>query len=195
MPIEMKVKAIAIDPKSNIPAVILTNKDESRYLPIWIGVPEAAAIFSRLVDQQPPPRPMTHDLLRNVISDLKYKVAEILIDNIEENTFFAKIYIDGDKGRREVDARPSDAIALALRTGAIIFVAEKVVYSAGIEDKDKFEQEAKRFKDFLKDVTVESILRQAQGDEGSVPPGELKREKDDEPPAEENKDEPKGEDA
>jgi bifunctional DNase/RNase len=168
MPIEMKVKAIAIDPKSNIPAVVLTDKDERRYLPIWIGVPEAAAIFTKLIDQKSP-RPMTHDLLRNIISDLKYKVVEILIDNIEDNTFFAKIYLDGDKGRREVDARPSDAIALALRTGATIFVSEKVVYSAGVEDKDKFEKEAKQFKDLLKDMTVESVLREEKGEQTAPP--------------------------
>ncbi len=173
MPIEMKVKAIAIDPKSNIPAVILTDKDERRYLPIWIGVPEAAAIFTKLIDQKTP-RPMTHDLLRNIIGDLKYKVSEILIDNIEENTFFAKIYLDGDKGRREIDARPSDAIALALRTGALIFVSEKVVYSAGVEDKEKFEKEAKQFKDFLKDMTVESLLRDNVGDKRTPPSTEDK---------------------
>ncbi len=175
MPIEMKVKAIAIDPKSNIPAVVLTDKDERRYLPIWIGVSEAAAIFTKLIDQKSP-RPMTHDLLRNIIGDLKYKVSEILIDNVEDNTFFAKVYLDGEKGRREVDARPSDAIALALRTGATIFVAEKVVYSAGVEDKDKFEKEAKQFKDFLKDMTVESVLRGDVGEKRVPPPAEDERE-------------------
>ncbi len=168
MPIEMKVKAIAIDPKSDIPAVVPTDKEERRYLPIWIGVAEAAAIFTKLIDQKSP-RPMTHDLLRNIIDDLKYKVSEILIDNIEDNTFFAKVYLDGAKGRREIDARPSDAIALAMRTGATIFVSEKVVYSAGVEDKEKFEKEAKQFKDFLKGMTVESILREDAG-EKSVPP-------------------------
>jgi bifunctional DNase/RNase len=154
--IEMKVRGIAIDPNLKQPAVILTDDDEKRYLPIWIGVAEATAIFIKLSDQTIA-RPMTHDLLKSVIETLGAKVVQVLVNDINQNTFFARIYLEfpstGDKV--EVDARPSDAIALALRTGSPIFVAEKVMVAPGVTivDKDKCKEEMSEFKKFLENLS------------------------------------------
>ena len=152
--IEMKVRGIAVDPNLKTPSVILTDEEEKRYLPIWIGVAEATAIFIQLNDQVLP-RPMTHDLLKNIISALRAKVVKIIVNDIDKNTFFAKVVLElNESGERfEVDARPSDAIALALRTHSPIFVAEKVVINATIVDKEKYKEEMSEFKKFLENLS------------------------------------------
>jgi bifunctional DNase/RNase len=151
--IEMKVRGIAVDPNLKTPAVILTDEEEKRYLPIWIGVAEATAIFIQL-NEQTLPRPMTHDLLKNVIEILGGKVNKILVNDINQNTFFARVFLETEGGEKyEVDARPSDAIALALRCDAPIFVAEKVVINATIVDKEKYKEEMSEFKKFLENLT------------------------------------------
>jgi bifunctional DNase/RNase len=154
MMIEMKVRGIAVDPNLKTPAVILTDEEEKRYLPIWIGVAEATAIFIQL-NEQTLPRPMTHDLLKSVIEALGAKVSKVLINDIEESTFFARIFLEipDSGGKIEVDSRPSDAIALALRVDAPIFVAEKVVMKATIPDKEKYTSEMAEFKKFLDNVS------------------------------------------
>ncbi len=154
--IEMKVRGIAIDPTLKQPAVILTDEEEKRYLPIWIGVAEATAIFLKLSDQAIA-RPMSHDLLKSVIDALGAKVSKVLVSDINQNTFFARVFLEtpatGEKV--DVDARPSDAIALALRTGSPIYVAEKVVVAPGviIVDKDKCKEEMNEFKKFLENLS------------------------------------------
>jgi bifunctional DNase/RNase len=154
--IEMKVRGIAVDPNLKTPAVILTDEDEKRYLPIWIGVAEATAIFIQL-NEQVLPRPMTHDLLKNILETLGAKVVKILVNDINQNTFFARIFLEqSDSGEKyEIDARPSDAIALALRTGSPIFVSEKVIVSPGvtIADKEKYKEEMSEFKKFLENLS------------------------------------------
>ncbi len=152
--IEMKVRGIAVDPNLKTPAVILTDEEEKRYLPIWIGVAEATAIFIQL-NEQTLPRPMTHDLLKSVIETLGAKVIKVLVNDINQNTFFARIFLEfPEAGERfDIDARPSDAIALALRTNSPIFVAEKVVVNATIVDKDKYKEEMSEFKKFLENLT------------------------------------------
>jgi len=152
--IEMKVRGIAVDPNLKTPAVILTDEDEKRYLPIWIGVAEATAIFIQLNDQTLP-RPMTHDLLKSVIDVLGAKVNKVLVNDINQNTFFARVFLElPDSGEKfDVDARPSDAIALALRTHSPIFVAEKVVVNATIMDKEKYKEEMNEFKKFLENLS------------------------------------------
>jgi len=164
--IEMKVRGIAVDPTLKSPAVILTDEDEKRYLPIWIGVPEATAIFIQLNDQSVP-RPMTHDLLKSVIEALGAKVIKIVINDIDQSTFFARLFLDaGDKDNPvEVDSRPSDAIALALRVGAPIFVTEKVIIKATIADKEKYKQEISEFKQFLENLSP-SDFQAGAGPEG-----------------------------
>jgi bifunctional DNase/RNase len=161
--IEMKVRGIAVDPNLKTPAVILTDDDEKRYLPIWIGVAEATAIFIQL-NEQVLPRPMTHDLLKNVLEVLGAKVTKVLVNDINQNTFFARIFLEqAETGEKvEIDARPSDAIALALRTGSPIFVAEKVVVNATIVDKEKYKEEMSEFKKFLDHLSPTDF---------NVPPG------------------------
>src|ERR1700722_16678365 len=151
--IEMKVRGIAVDPNLKTPAVILTDEEEKRYLPIWIGVAEATAIFIQL-NEQTLPRPLTHDLLKNLHEILGGKVNKILVNDINQNTFFARVFLETEGGEKyEVDARPSDAIALALRCDAPIFVAEKVVINATIVDKEKYKEEMSEFKKFLENLT------------------------------------------
>ena len=161
--IEMKVRGIAVDPNLKTPAVILTDDDEKRYLPIWIGVAEATAIFIQL-NEQVLPRPMTHDLLKNILDTLGTKLVKVLVNDINQNTFFARLFLEetstGEK--YEIDARPSDAIALALRTGSPIFVAEKVVVNATIVDKEKYKEEMSEFKKFLDHLSPTDF---------NVPPG------------------------
>lgn len=152
--IEMKVRGIAVDPGLKIPMVILTDEEEKRYLPIPIGVAEATAIFIQL-QEQVIPRPMTHDLLKNVVDSLGGKVTKVLVNDIQQNTFYARIFLEaGASGEKlEIDSRPSDAIALALRTGSPIFVAEKVVVNATIVDKEKYKEEMSEFKKFLENLS------------------------------------------
>jgi hypothetical protein len=165
--IEMKVRGIAVDPTLKSPAVILTDEDEKRYLPIWIGVPEATAIFIQL-NEQSVPRPMTHDLLKSVIEALGAKVVKVVINDIDQSTFFARLFLDdggGPESAVEVDSRPSDAIALALRVGAPIFVTEKVIIKATIADKEKYKQEISEFKEFLQNLSP-SDFQAGAGPEG-----------------------------
>jgi uncharacterized protein len=154
--IEMKVRGIAVDPSLKIPMVILTDEEEKRYLPIPIGVAEATAIFIQL-NEQVLPRPMTHDLLKDVIQVLGAKVTKVLINDINQNTFFARVFLDLPESteKYEIDARPSDAIALALRTGSPIFVAEKVIVAPGvtIADREKYKEEMSEFKKFLEHLS------------------------------------------
>jgi len=154
--IEMKVRGIAVNPDLKNPMVILTDEEEKRCLPIWIGVAEATAIFVQLNDQALP-RPMTHDLLKNVIETLGAKVTRIVVNDISQNTFFAKVFLEAPETgeKHEIDARPSDAIALALRTRAPIFVTEKVIIAPGVTivDKEKYKEEMSQFKKFLENLS------------------------------------------
>src|ERR1035437_341292 len=149
--IEMKVNGLAIDSASKMPVVILTNKEEKRFLPIWIGVYEADAILVAL-ESIDVPRPMTHDLIKTMLETLGIEVDRIAIHDIKNNTFFAKIHLIKDGKQFEIDSRPSDAIALALRMDSDIFVSEQVIMEATIMDKEKYEKEMKEFKEFLKDI-------------------------------------------
>ena len=125
----MTIKGLMVDPITNMPIVILRDKDGQKVLPIWVGIFEANAIALQL-ENVTTPRPMTHDLLRNMISELDARVTRVVINDLRDSTFFAQIrLITGDK-TLELDARPSDAIALALRTEAPIFVAQTVLDQA-----------------------------------------------------------------
>src|SRR5260221_3148090 len=129
MQIEMTLKGLMVDPITNMPIVILRDRDGQKVLPIWVGIFEANAIALQ-IENIPTPRPMTHDLLRNVIEDLKASVQKIVVCDLQENTFYALIYLSMNGDTLAVDARPSDAIALALRTRAPIFVEETVIDNA-----------------------------------------------------------------
>ena len=129
MEIEMTIKGLMIDPITNMPIVILKDKEGNRILPIWVGIFEANAIALQ-IENISTPRPMTHDLLKNVLGDLEANVQKIVVCELKDNTFYAMIYLDREGKLIGVDARPSDAIALALRTKSPIYVEESVVEGA-----------------------------------------------------------------
>lgn len=129
MQIEMTIKGLMVDPITNVPIIILRDKDGQRVLPIWVGVFEANAIALQ-IENVSTPRPMTHDLLRNVIHDLKAEIRKIVVSDLKENTFYALIHLEVNGEALAVDARPSDAIALALRARAPIFVEDRVIDNA-----------------------------------------------------------------
>ncbi len=133
MQIEMTIKGLMVDPITNTPIIILRDKDGDKVLPIWVGLPEANAIALQ-IENISTPRPMTHDLLRNVIQDLKASVRKVVVCDLQENTFYALIYLSLGGETVAVDARPSDAIALALRSRAPIFVEDTVIEHAKTVD-------------------------------------------------------------
>ena len=131
--IEMNIKGLMVDPITNMPIIILRDQEGEKVLPIWVGVFEANAIALQIENIQTP-RPMTHDLLRNIIQDLQATVEKIVVCDLKENTFYALIHLQTPAGPVAIDARPSDAIALALRTRAPILVDEKVIDNAKTVD-------------------------------------------------------------
>jgi bifunctional DNase/RNase len=133
MLIEMSIKGLMVDPITNMPIVILKDKLGERVLSIWVGIFEANAIALQ-IENVATPRPMTHDLLRNIITDLDGSVDRIVVSDLKDNTFFAIIHLTVRGERIAVDARPSDAIALALRTRSPILVDETVIDNAKTVD-------------------------------------------------------------
>jgi bifunctional DNase/RNase len=123
---EMKVAGITVDPFTNTPIVLLKDLEDKDVLPIWIGLLEASSIATALENIQTP-RPMTHDLLKNILDSLHAKVVRIEVNDLKDNTYYALLHLEVNKKRFVVDTRPSDAIAIALRTGAPIFVEESVI--------------------------------------------------------------------
>ncbi|MCB2188004.1 MAG: bifunctional nuclease family protein [Deltaproteobacteria bacterium] len=122
----MIVQGLTIDPGSNSPILILKNPEGEERLPIWIGLMEATAIASEL-EKVSFSRPMTHDLMKNLIGNLGYTISKIEVTELKDNTFYALLHLLGPGGSLTVDSRPSDAIALALRTNAPIYVARAVL--------------------------------------------------------------------
>jgi len=141
---------------SNQPIVLLKESEGERYLPIWIGAVEATAIAFALQGIQTP-RPMTHDLMRDVLTEAGVDVERILISELIEQTFYAIIRMNTGQGTSEVSSRPSDAIALAVRINAPIFASEEVLDQAGIELKDAEETEVEKFREFLDQVSPEDF--------------------------------------
>jgi len=127
--LEMKVKQLALDPLSNMPMIILRDTEEKRSLPIWVGLPEANAIALEL-EKISTARPLTHDLLKNILEAVGARVAKVVVNDLRENTFYAVIHLRLGNNEVTVDSRPSDAIALALRVDAPIYVAEEVLGKA-----------------------------------------------------------------
>jgi bifunctional DNase/RNase len=129
---EMTVYGVSFDLVGKQPIVLLKTSDENRFLPIWIGHSEAAAILMKLQGAAPQ-RPMTHDLMSDLIAELDGEVTKITVTELRENTFFARITIERNGSEIEIDSRPSDAIALAVRVEAKIFAADDVIEESGIE--------------------------------------------------------------
>jgi uncharacterized protein len=152
----MDVKALIVDPIGNVPVVILRDSDERNFLPIWVGVFEANAIALQM-EGVTTPRPMTHDLLRNVIRQIEGDVTRVVINNLEENTFYAQIHIKLADRELTVDSRPSDAIALALRAHAPLFVEESVLEKSRSTDDSAETHGAERLRKWLEDADPESL--------------------------------------
>ncbi|MBI4366622.1 MAG: bifunctional nuclease family protein [Deltaproteobacteria bacterium] len=146
MLIQMKVTGLTIDPFTSMPIIILKDMEEKSALPIWIGLIEASAIATELEKIQLS-RPMTHDLLKNILDAVMVQVHRVAVTDLADNTFFARIYLQLNGKEIEMDARPSDAIALALRTKAPIFVEKKVIEKSRKIDLTKdTDDEAKKQK-------------------------------------------------
>ena len=153
--VEMKVEGLTLDPLTNMPIIILKDISGDKALPIWDGYFEANAIALE-IEKINTPRPMTHDLLNNIISSLQAKVKHILVTDLKDNTFFAEISVIQNGSDMTIDSRPSDAIALALRSKSPIFVEEKVIEAAkslDLPDPDKLQnQEKQQWKDWITSI-------------------------------------------
>ncbi|HLE78263.1 MAG TPA: bifunctional nuclease family protein [bacterium] len=145
----MKVRGVALDQQMN-PVVLLVDQAEAMALPIWIGQAEATAIAMELQGVKPP-RPMTHDLLRSVLNELAVNVVRVIVTEVKDSTYYAEVHLANDGHNLVVDSRPSDAIALALRAEAPIFVSDKVAEQA-IVLKKPLDEEMEEFRKFLEKV-------------------------------------------
>ena len=156
MEIEMTIKGLMIDPITNMPIIILRDQEGQRLLPIWVGVFEANAIALQIENVQTP-RPMTHDLLKSMIDHLEAHVDRIVVCALKENTFYATIHITVGDQALAVDARPSDAIALALRTQSPIFVEEAVIQNARSVESGKESMDLGRLQKWLEGLSDEEL--------------------------------------
>jgi bifunctional DNase/RNase len=161
--IEVTIHSLGVDQDNDQPVIVLRSAEDDRMLPIWIGGPEATAILLH-VQQVELPRPLTHDLLHNMILALGFMVERIEITDLRESTFFANIVLFDGSNTVELDARPSDSIALAVRAGCPIFVADTVMEQAGREalpeeeiNEEEEEAEVERFRAFLDNVDPEDF--------------------------------------
>src|SRR6188472_4391489 len=155
----MDIYGVSFDLVGKQPIVLLKTADGNRYLPIWIGQPEAAAILMKLQGASTP-RPMTHDLFAEVLDQLEAQVVRITVTELKDNTFYASITVQQNGTELEIDSRPSDAIALAVRADAPIFAAERVIEESAIEfeGEDVNEEEiVSEFKQFLDHVTPDEF--------------------------------------
>ncbi|CAB4530246.1 unannotated protein [freshwater metagenome] len=150
----VEVVGVRVEMPSNQPIVLLKEIDGIRYLPIWVGSVEATAIaFAQ--QSLLPPRPLTHDLLVTVISELEGELVAVHLTELRDGVFYAELKF---KGGVSISARPSDAIALSLRTGAPILATEELFVQAGIEIPDAAEDEVEKFREFLEDINPEDFL-------------------------------------
>jgi bifunctional DNase/RNase len=157
--IEMKVAGIALDAATRNPIVLLRDGTERRALPIYIGQDQARAIIT-VLEGHKPPRPLTHDLMINIMDVLGGELERIIIHSLQDNTFYAVLVIKQGEVRREIDARPSDAISLALRTNAPIWVMEEVIADASIPvDRDADEEERRAFRDFVSKLKPDDLIK------------------------------------
>ncbi|HLJ73560.1 MAG TPA: bifunctional nuclease family protein [Thermoanaerobaculia bacterium] len=154
--IPMSIKGLMLDPVSNSPIVVLKDEEEKFFLPIWVGIFEANAIALQL-ENVTTPRPMTHDLLRNMLTELDARVIRIVINDLRDSTFFAQIKVITGERTLELDARPSDAIALALRTAAPIFVEQAVLDQAQTITPDSAEEGDEKVKKLFEQLDAEDL--------------------------------------
>jgi bifunctional DNase/RNase len=157
----MVIYGVSFDMVGKQPIVLLKTVDGNKFLPIWIGHPEAAAILMKLQGATTP-RPMTHDLINDMISELDATCTRVSVTELKENTFFASITLKVNGREVEIDSRPSDALAVAVRTSAPIFAAEEVIQESAIEfehEVEDTEEVVDQFKRFLDEVTPEDFAQ------------------------------------
>lgn len=161
---EMVVYGVSFDMVGKQPIVLLKTADGNRFLPIWVGHPEAAAILMKLQDNETP-RPMTHDLFAHVLAETDTQVVQIAVVDMRDNTFYARITLKSGETVHEIDSRPSDAIALAIRCRAPIFADDEVIEQSAIQMEDEgapsspveAEDLVEEFRQFLEDVRPEEF--------------------------------------
>jgi bifunctional DNase/RNase len=156
---EMSIYGVSFDMVGKQPIVLLRTLDGTKFLPIWIGHPEAAAILMKL-QGTPTPRPMTHDLVTDMLGELNASVSRVAVTELRENTFYAQITLQVNGSEIEIDSRPSDAIALAVRADAKIYVADEVIDDSAIEFNQEPEDSGEvidEFKKFLENVSPEDF--------------------------------------
>ncbi len=156
MEIEMKIKGLVVDPISKMPIVVLEDLKSERLLPIWIGVFEANAIALK-IENIVTPRPMTHDLLKNMLTKFNITIDKIVVNDVRDNTFYALIHFRSEGGSFTIDSRPSDAIALALRTDAPIYVEEEVVKKAHSLKSGEDLEDSEKLKKWLENLRPEDL--------------------------------------
>ena len=158
--IQMRVMGIAIDTRTGNPIVVLNDMENRKALPIWIGSAEASSII-RKIENLKVLRPMTHDLMINFIKATGYDIEKVQINDVDNETYFSTVYLSNREGKvLEVDARPSDAIALALRAEAPIYVTEKVLMDGSVTcDAQKDEEEAQEFRNFVQSIKPSDFER------------------------------------
>lgn len=156
--LEMKVRGLTLDPLSNMALVILRDLDGTKALPIWVGIPEANAIALE-IEQVPTPRPMTHDLIKNILEGLSATVTRIVVNDLKDSTFYATIFLSLQGQEIRIDSRPSDAIAVALRVKAPIYVTLDVIERAGSIDLtgQDVTEEPEKLKEWLDNLKPEDF--------------------------------------
>ena len=166
--IEMKVMGIAIDTASGSPIIVLNDKDNRKALPIWIGSAEASAII-RKIENIKVLRPMTHDLIIDIIEKTGYSVDRVEINDVEKETYFSTIYLTNEDGKEvTIDSRPSDAIAVAIRVNAPIFVSAKVLADGSVScDSEKDEAESQEFRNFIQSIKPSDFEKLLKNDKQS----------------------------
>ncbi len=166
--IEMRVMGIAIDTASGSPIIVLNDKDNRKALPIWIGSAEASAII-RKIENIKVVRPMTHDLIIDVIEKTGYQVDRVEINDVEKDTYFSTIFLVNEDGKVvTIDSRPSDAIAIAIRVDAPIFVSAKVLADGSVScDSAKDEEESQEFRNFIQSIKPSDFEKLLKDDKPS----------------------------
>lgn len=158
MEVEMKIRGLTMDPSTNTPIVVLKDVAGSAVLPIWVGVFEANAIALEIEKVQTP-RPMTHDLLKNVFLGLNVRVQKVVVNELREDTFFALIWIERDGQMMSIDSRPSDALALALRVDCPIFVEDQVLKSSKVSSAISEKNTSEELRKWLENLSDEDLGR------------------------------------
>jgi uncharacterized protein len=158
MEVEMKIRGLMVDPVTNMPIVVLKDQGSDTVLPIWVGVPEANAIALE-IEKVVTPRPMTHDLLKNLLVGLQTVVQKVVVTELRDDTFFAVIWLDRDGQSISIDSRPSDALALALRVDCPIFVEDEVLKTSKVSANATDRVSAEELRKWLENLGEDDLGR------------------------------------